>query len=73
MHVGRFTASPHLDCLADANRLRLVTLRAPRQIVLNRWLARVASEHREAVRTNLASIDSEASDDRLCNRLYEVW
>lgn len=47
MQVARFAAYPHLDCLADANRLLIVTLRAPRQIVLNRWLDRVAREHRE--------------------------
>jgi hypothetical protein len=73
MHVDRFAAYPHLDCLADANRLLIVTLRAPRQIVLNRWLDRVARDHRESVRTNLARIYSDASDDRLFNRLYEVW
>jgi hypothetical protein len=73
MQVARFAAYPHLDCLADANRLLIVTLRAPRQIVLNRWLDRVAREHREMVRTNLARIYSDASDDRLFNRLYEAW
>jgi hypothetical protein len=73
MHVDRFAAYPNLDCLADANRLLIVTLRAPRKLILNRWLGRVARDHREMVRTNLTRIYSDASDDRLFNRLYEVW
>jgi hypothetical protein len=73
LHVNRFAAYLHLDCLADATRLLIVTLRAPRQIVLNRWLDRVARDHRESVRTNLARIYSDASDDLLFNRLYEAW
>jgi hypothetical protein len=73
LHVNRFAAYLHLDCLADATRLLIVTLRAPRQIVLNRWLDRVARDHRESVRTNLARIYSDASGDLLFNRLYEVW
>jgi hypothetical protein len=73
MNVDRFAAYPNLDCLADANRLLIVTLRAPRKLVLNRWLDRVARDHREMVRTNLARIYSDASGDLLFNRLYEAW
>jgi hypothetical protein len=73
MNVDHFAAYPNLDCLADANRLLIVTLRAPRKLVLNRWLDRVARDHREMVRTNLTRIYSDASDDLLFNRLYEAW
>ena len=73
MDVDRFAAYPHRDGLADTNRRRIVTLRAPRQIVLNCWLDRVASKHSEAVRTTLARIYSDASDALLFNRLYEAW
>ncbi|OGT81342.1 MAG: hypothetical protein A3H91_13435 [Gammaproteobacteria bacterium RIFCSPLOWO2_02_FULL_61_13] len=74
MTVERFGAHTSMKSVRDARELYAVTLFAPRQKTLERWLQRKAAGNRRQVSTNLAQILADSgSGEALYRHLYSVW